>query len=227
MFKIPKIIHQTWKEKDLPSNFELLSSTWKDFHPDWEYRLWTDDMNRAFIRDNYPEFLEKYNSYPREIQRVDAVRYFILRKEGGVYIDLDFECFKNISPLLANESCVIGKEPKEHSDRFSRDIILCNAFMAATPENEFIQYVCYKVMSDPFKSIATTTDVLLSTGPFMLTEAYKQYENNSTIKVLESDLIYSLTILETRMVLKGDTNDYLQEKINHAYALHYFWGTWW
>jgi mannosyltransferase OCH1-like enzyme len=160
----------------------MLAETWKNLHPDWGYKLWTDAMNRNFIQDNYPGFLKKYDAFPREIQRVDAIRYFILLKEGGVYVDIDFECFENISGLLLNETCVIGKEPKEHCERFSKDLILCNAFMAATAQNKFIEFICDKVIAHPFKQTITNNEVLESTGPFILTEAYKQYNKKSQIK---------------------------------------------
>lgn len=77
---IPKIIHQTWKNSTLPYHFEVLSNTWKLLHSGWDYYLWTDEMNRYFIKEFYPDLLVKYDSYPKNIQRVDAVRYFILLK---------------------------------------------------------------------------------------------------------------------------------------------------
>ncbi|HID99909.1 MAG TPA: hypothetical protein EYP59_06430 [Thiotrichaceae bacterium] len=75
---IPKIIHQTGKNKHVPPNCVPLQRTWLTHHPDWEYRLWTDVDNRAFISQHYPWFLPIYDSYPENIMRVDAVRYFIL-----------------------------------------------------------------------------------------------------------------------------------------------------
>ncbi len=227
MLKIPPIIHQTWRDTDIPYHFQILAETWKNMHPDWSYKLWTDAMNRDFIKDNYPWFLEKYDAFPREIQRADAIRYFILLKEGGVYIDIDFECFQNVAGLLSNETCVIGKEPMEHCERFSKDLILCNAFMAATPQNSFIEFTCNKVVAHPCKQSITNNEVLESTGPFILTEAYKQYNKKSQIKILESSSIYPLTIAETRKVFSGEITDSIRKKINNAQAVHYFWGGWW
>ena len=39
---------------------------------------------------------EIYDNYDVNIKRVDAVRYFYLYHFGGLYVDLDFECIKNI-----------------------------------------------------------------------------------------------------------------------------------
>jgi mannosyltransferase OCH1-like enzyme len=226
MDKIPQIIHQTWKDSNLPYPFNILADTWKEAHPNWEYQLWTDKMNRSFIEENYPEFLNKYNNYPREIQRVDAFRYFLLHKIGGIYIDIDFECLNNISPLLAEKGCVIGKEPQQHSDRFFKEMILCNAFMASTPGNDFMRFVCNKIMSYPSKETVTQKEVLESTGPFILTDAFIKYKHKENIRILEPDVLYPLTMTETRNVFDDSITDEMQEKINHAYAVHYFWGGW-
>ena len=37
----------------------------------------------------YPWFLETWDAYPFNIERADAIRYFVLAHYGGVYIDLD------------------------------------------------------------------------------------------------------------------------------------------
>ena len=37
----------------------------------------------------YPWFLETWDNYPFNIERADAIRYFVLAHYGGVYIDLD------------------------------------------------------------------------------------------------------------------------------------------
>ena len=89
---IPRILHQTWKDSEVPEVFSEYVASWRSCHPDWEYRLWTDELNREFIAAHYPWFLATYDRYPKPIQRADAVRYFILHKLGGLYVDLDFLC---------------------------------------------------------------------------------------------------------------------------------------
>src|SRR6201986_68484 len=135
--RIPKIIHQTWKSAVLPEHFQMLADTWKEYQPDWQLMLWTDEMNRDFIKTNYPHFLNNYDGYPSHIQRADAIRYFLLYHYGGVYVDLDFECLQNIQELLTDEDCVFGLEPNEHCKRFGREKIIGNAFMAAIPSHPF------------------------------------------------------------------------------------------
>ena len=37
----------------------------------------------------YEWFLETWDAYPYNIERADAIRYFVLHHYGGIYLDLD------------------------------------------------------------------------------------------------------------------------------------------
>lgn len=51
--KIPKIIHQTYKDENLPAAWKDAPLHWERTHPTWEYMYWTDTRNRAFIEQEY------------------------------------------------------------------------------------------------------------------------------------------------------------------------------
>ncbi|RVU00433.1 glycoside transferase family 32 [Mucilaginibacter limnophilus] len=228
---IPRIIHQTWKNTNVDAHLAVLAETWREKHPGWEYRLWTDDMNRAFIAENYPEFLITYDNYPYNIQRVDAVRYFILYKIGGVFIDLDFECLQNISSLLINKTCVMGLEPNEHCKRFDQEKIVCNAFMACTPGNLFFETICTTLKEQGWfadTDMAKWMQILATTGPFKLTRIFDGYPHKSHIELVPSNALYPLGINEIRALFNEtlEVDEALQKKISDAYAIHYFLGSW-
>ena len=87
---IPKIIHQTYKTFDtIPDKWLYTQQLVRTHNADFEYMFWTDATLREFLHTNYPYFLSTYDSYPYTIQRIDAVRYFLLYHYGGFYIDLD------------------------------------------------------------------------------------------------------------------------------------------
>lgn len=226
MKKIPKIIHQTWKTSELPVQHKLLADTWKTYLPDWEYILWTDEMNREFVAKNFPYFLEKYDSYPRHIQRVDAIRYLLLKKYGGLYVDLDFECLESIEHFLEDTDFVAGKEPDWHAVRFNMPYIICNAFMASSPNNGFINYLCDKLINYPVSDGNHYMDVLNSTGPFLLTNTYNEYPEKSQIRILESETIYPIGMEEADKILKNEANEDMINRVNNAYAIHYFFSNW-
>lgn len=224
--QLPRIIHQTWKDETVPEHLIEVIETWKTIHPDWEYILWTDEMNSEFIRRFFPEFLLQYDSYQHTIQRVDAVRYFILYKIGGVFIDLDFECLENIEPLLVEAECVFGLEPTAHCEKFHKEKIISNAFMASKPGNDFFKVICNSLSVYYSWSQKFFNHVLSTTGAFALTDIYDKYEKQDEIRLLPSHSIYPFTVNEAKLAIEGKIANELKEKINKAYAVHYFLRSW-
>lgn len=220
---IPRIIHQTWNTEQTPDHLTAYAQSWKDKHPDWEYRLWTDEQNRWFIAQEYPWFLSQYDGYPRAIQRVDAVRYCILHRLGGLFVDLDFEARRSIEPLLEGRRCVFGLEPDEHAAHHGRAKIISNAFMAAEPGHPFLaeviqrlpEYTIYEHVKQP---------VLETTGPFMLTNMYDRFEDKDAIGLVPSRQLYPLTMRQADELRETGRTD---ADLGDAYAVHYHLGTWW
>ena len=44
-------------------------------NPEYEYWFWTDEDIRNLVGQNYPDFLDLFDSYPSGIYRADAFRY--------------------------------------------------------------------------------------------------------------------------------------------------------
>lgn len=225
--QIPQIIHQTWKNESLPENFKRMSNSWKERHRDWKYIFWTDEMNRNFIKDNFSYFLPIFDGYESNIQRVDAVRYFILYKYGGVFIDLDFECLANINPLLGNSMCIFGKEPLEHCNIHNKDIIISNAFMGTREKAPFFFALCKELENIDHYISHPNNKILESTGPFMLSRAYKKYDKKEEITLLESEIIYPLTKTELDEWNIEPQDLVIKQKLKKAYGIHHYAGTWW
>jgi mannosyltransferase OCH1-like enzyme len=94
--KIPRIIHQVWVGPDpLPEPFARFQETWRHHHPDWELRFWTDENLPADLRR--PEAYERLRS---PVERCDILRLEMLARDGGVYVDCDFECLRSIDELV-------------------------------------------------------------------------------------------------------------------------------
>ena len=93
--RIPKIIHQVWLGSPFPEKYSYFQSTWQTFHPDWEYILWTEKEIEEFGLVNQAAYDESTNYG----QKSDIARYEILYRMGGLYVDTDFECFKNFDIL--------------------------------------------------------------------------------------------------------------------------------
>jgi inositol phosphorylceramide mannosyltransferase catalytic subunit len=216
---IPKILHQTWKRADIPFEFIGFVDSWRRHHPQWEYRLWTDEDNRRFIAAHYPEFLASFDAYTQPIQRADAVRYFLLHHFGGLYVDLDFRACRPIDPLLAGHDCVLGLEPEDHSRIHQRPRIVGNAFLAAAPRHPFFAEVIRRLPEFSGRPTA-----LESTGPFMLSDVFDAFEQPETVWLAPSEPFYPLTLEQAdRFRATGHS----EVDLSAAYAIHFHRGTWW
>lgn len=94
--RIPKKIHQIWLGSPLPDRFKAWCNTWRVFHPTWEYKMWTDaDLPTFNITKK-----DIFDAAKNMGQKSDILRYEILRQQGGLYVDTDFECLKPFDDLL-------------------------------------------------------------------------------------------------------------------------------
>merc|ERR1711991_944368 len=58
----------------------------------WIYKLWDEKSCLNLLVNNYPWFLDTYNNYKYQLQKVDSMRPFLLYHYGGIYFDMDFKC---------------------------------------------------------------------------------------------------------------------------------------
>mmetsp|Transcript_32714 Transcript_32714/g.60086 ORF Transcript_32714/g.60086 Transcript_32714/m.60086 type:complete len:666 (+) Transcript_32714:87-2084(+) len=169
--KIPKIIHQTWKNHKLPSEFQKWSRSWQECLPDWEYKLHTDEDNRKFIEEHFPEFLQTYDNYDPPIKRVDAARYAYLAIEGGLYADLDMECMRDptqLTDLSINSEAV---DLTLACEKFSQGGQISNAIMLSSSDEgrAFFKKLMQRL---PYSS---SLETCYATGPQFLTRSFVDY----------------------------------------------------
>lgn len=104
--QIPKIFHQVWLGGELPKRFQNYQNTWRNFHPNWKIILWNEN-NISKLKYLDTSVLNECANYS---EKSDYLRFCILLEYGGVYIDTDFECCKNIEELIDSFEVVMGKE---------------------------------------------------------------------------------------------------------------------
>jgi len=90
---IPKIIHQIWLGPNPRPKFWM--KTWSQDYltafPEWQYKLWTETEIQALglINQKIYDLYQKSNNPMKWAGMADVVRYEILDRFGGVYIDSD------------------------------------------------------------------------------------------------------------------------------------------
>lgn len=103
---IPKIIHYCWfGGGEMSVLHRRCVESWKRHCPDYELKLWNEHNS------------DIDNDYCREaiIQRkwafvADWVRFDVLHREGGIYLDTDLELVRSLDPILAYDGTVLARE---------------------------------------------------------------------------------------------------------------------
>jgi len=226
--KIPKIIHQIYFDPSgVPENLLILSQTWEDKHPDWEYRFWNERSIGQFMESNYQELIPLFHSFPLDVQRWDFVRYLILYRFGGLYVDLDYECIEPLDTLLWNTSCCMGLEPSSHAIYKSMPFIIGNALMASVPKHEFINQIIKNISSECGENYEyKARKVLETTGSFMINRVYNAYEKKEDVTLLPAELIGPLSMEDNHKLLAGIKTKEIEEKIEKCFAIHYYFNSW-
>lgn len=107
---IPKIIHQTFYSRVLPSIIQENISKLKELNSGWEYRFYDENDICEFILNTYGvDILNYYNKIdPRYgAARADFFRYLLIYKEGGVYLDIKSSADMPLDSVLKKEDCYL------------------------------------------------------------------------------------------------------------------------
>lgn len=160
---IPRIAHLIWVgDNARPDYFDNNVNKWKELMPLWEIRVWT---NEDITVEHFPEKVIKVlSTVNKGAQKADIMRYFIVEKYGGVYLDSDITPHRSLEILKT-------KIP-------DAKVILCHdlpltwqyisiGFFAAVPHHPLFQLATELVMNVPLN----TEDLHMKTGPRLLGEA--------------------------------------------------------
>jgi mannosyltransferase OCH1-like enzyme len=109
---IPLNVYTCWHTKDLPplmkQNYEKLISD----NPKMNFHIYDENECREFIKTHFkPDVVEAYDSLIPCSYKSDLWRYCVLFINGGIYMDIKFNCVNNFRLITLTE--------KEH---FVRDI---------------------------------------------------------------------------------------------------------
>ncbi len=103
---IEKKIHYIWLGKNKkPDSFEVVHQSWQKFAVDFEVKEWGEENLSEFDLPEYFYFLMKNKKWAFAS---DILRFYILKKYGGIYLDVDQVLVKDIEILF--KSFLIGKE---------------------------------------------------------------------------------------------------------------------
>jgi mannosyltransferase OCH1-like enzyme len=204
--RIPKRIHQIWLGGKLPEKYKRHTATWKQYHPTWKYKLWTDrDIEDFGLRNK-----TLFNHAKNNGQRSDIFRYEILNRYGGIYVDTDFECLKPFDDLLYLDFFTgISWDTK---------LVLYIGLIASVPEHPILKQ-CIESMSAYDGHDANM--VMNTTGPYYFTRCFLNAVNETKgVVAFPMDFFYPLP-----NYLRSTKTPYIYVK-DFSYAIHHWAVTW-
>lgn len=148
--KIPKIIHFIWLgSKPFPRESIENIRSWIAHHPDWKIKFWTDrqrplphpGMEMHLVKDFSFEKLKPFYLISDNYgEKSDLLRYEILFKEGGIYVDHDVKCIKSFEDFHFTYNFYCGMEIP-YPTSLSSSIWPTNNIVASTPKHVILEKI--------------------------------------------------------------------------------------
>lgn len=181
--KIPRIIHQIWFGSPLPSHYQESAKQWKEKHPHWNYILWDEkkieqEFKRTLICQQAYDESQKMKKYS---WMSDIIRYEVLVRYGGLYIDCDVQCLQSFDELHfyydfygclepfchggAASSAIIGAKPNHPIPLKSLELI--NQNFLHPPQKQIKEFLNNKKLSFTDNQAFS----IVGTGPRMFIKA--------------------------------------------------------
>jgi mannosyltransferase OCH1-like enzyme len=173
MNMIPKILHMVWVgKKEPPQYFWDNLNKWKSLMPHWTYMIWTNDkLTEEFFDKDYLELMKQVIN-PSQVS--DFIRFYVMDKWGGYYLDADVTPLRNLEELPIRHPIVLCNDLPETGPNY----MMC-AFMAGIP-NHPLWKLCVEECKREDLSIKYGVGIT-PTGPAVLGRVSQQMINWSRV----------------------------------------------
>ena len=181
---IPKILHYCWFGKgEMPELVQTCIASWHTHMPNWEYRLWTEDTIAQVLcqptpipslkgeenesapnpSQNWLDYMPKYVQEAYAAKKYafvsDYVRLWALERDGGLYMDVDFEVYKSFDDLMDKYSAFAGYEGSKNNP-------VMMGVLAAGAHHPWIQGMMETYERRKFVNEDGSLDMIPNTGYF-------------------------------------------------------------
>lgn len=205
---IPQIVHRLWLGDPEPEWSRRLANTWS--RPGWEIRLWTDaNVPSLFPLRNQAIFDAAEEIAPNHVGqlRADVLRYELLWRFGGVWVDADLESLRPLGSLLEGVECFAARED-EHW--------IGNTILGAVPGHPFLGALIEHLPANVEANRGAKPNRL--TGPQYLTRIWRV--TGQGITVFARELFFPFSYRDVEEFVPGSVNP--AERWPDAYTCH-----WW
>jgi mannosyltransferase OCH1-like enzyme len=178
---IPRIAHLIWVgDNPRPNYFDNHVNKWRELMPLWEIRVWTND---DITLEHFPKnVIELLSNVKKGAQKADIMRYFIIEKYGGVYLDSDITPHSSLETLktkIPDAKAIIC-----HDIPLTWQYISIG-FFASIPHHPLFQLATQLVVN----AVINTEDLHMHTGPRLFGEAVSKLSDNKIV-LLPTEYFY-------------------------------------
>ena len=230
---IPRILHFVYvspgvpnQRNEIPSSIRATIAEWKELHKDWEIQVW-DNLS---LHKEFPDLIPTLQQIKTMSWVANLVRYHVLERFGGIYLDTDIVGLRSLEPLRAKPAFTVCQDPfQKISDYSTSDLVIghadcalaCNAVIGAIPHHPALEETVKNSMANTHDTLQNRPNdpySLYISGPYQWTKDFKKY---SDVAILRSFTFYPCTW--------ANKEDCVKEKHlpnEQVFAMHTWSGSW-
>ena len=210
-FSSKGIIHQSWfnTKENVPDSWKESQYQWISLHPGWLYILWSKKMSRDFVQRFEPQFLDTYDGYKYEIQRIDSIRPIGLKWLSGVYSDLDIVPQENIEKYISKCQDIYLVRSANTASNYTNAFMVSNAsalILGIDNKNTLWDTMISNMIKRRDKFYPGKFLLVMNlTGPILLTDSVLEYSKpiGQLPSTFNNDRIDGSIVTKDKSVLKN------------------------
>jgi mannosyltransferase OCH1-like enzyme len=236
---IPQIIHIMWLGKKLPEEYRPYVISWRKFHPNWTILFWTDNpinydqgtkvvhtfdqlaqclasvkggesmvINTDQLQFENRAFYDRAQNYG---EKSDILKWEIVYRFGGVYVDTDFECLRPLDVFHHTYDFYTGIQPLD-----TNMVQLGAALYGAIPHHPILE-ACVKNI----KNNQEIKQIIVKTGPIHFTKMFLALAGTTGLKdiAMPASYFYPCGYEQKGLPQK-------EWRQPESYAIHHWAGSW-
>lgn len=212
---IPKIIHQIWIQGYDKIPLELLTyhQNCIRINGDFKYYFWDNTKIRNFLLEYFGKnYLDLYDDYTIFAQKADFARYAILYILGGIYLDMDMLCKKDLSIFL-NYNFFLTP----YVDYLKKKKFL-NGIIGSRPKHP----VFINIFTNIFKRKDSKKSVTYTTGTKLLFDSIMEYiekNPNNDVSLINTKHLHPCSVFNFN-------NENCKNECVDCYVVHTDYSSW-
>jgi len=239
--KIPRYLHVIWLGSKFPPAYESFYRSWLAHHPSWVHIFWTDNpANYGYgtvVLTSFDELKDYLEAHARDEgvlivmdtsklvfdnkvffdvsrnygERSDILRWEIIFRFGGLYVDADFECIRPLDELHYCYDFYTGLQPLD-----TKYVQLGAALFGAVPGHPIVAACVYGI-----KNNQHILPIVAKTGPMHFTRSFLMHVNDGNY----INIAFPASFFYPRGYDQRTLPTECWQK-NEAFAVHHWAGSW-